>query len=154
MSATLNGANTRRPGGTRAMPVAPMVWLGSATRLRPSSSTRPDRRAIVPVIAPSNVDLPAPFGPSNATVSLFSTASDTPCSTGAAPYEACRSESRSIAEVGVHDRALRADFLRRALGDARAEIQHHYALRERQEEAHVVLDEQHRDPAARDAADD
>src|ERR1700741_4463365 len=114
----------------------------------------PLRRGIVPVIAASSVDLPAPLGPSNATLSPCSTASEMPCSTGAAPYEAWRSESRSIAEVGLHHRALRAHFLWRALGDARAEVEHDHAARERQEEAHVVLDQQHRDAARGDALHD
>src|SRR5688572_32107468 len=44
------------------------------------------------------------FRSRSATVSPFSTASDTPWSTGAAPYDACTSESRSIAKVGLHHR--------------------------------------------------
>src|SRR5688572_14172832 len=131
-----------------------MAWLCFFASSMPSRSMRPSLRAMVPVIAARRVDLPAPLGPSSATVSPFSTASETPCSTGAAPYEACRSESRSIAKVGLHHGGLRAHFLRRAFGDARAEVEHHHAAGERQQEAHVVLDQQHRDAALRDAADD
>ena len=41
------------------------------------------------------------------------------------------------------------DFVRRALGDLAAEIEHRDALRDPHHEAHVVLDEEHGDAAAR-----
>src|SRR5688572_10358465 len=131
-----------------------MAWLCFFASSMPSRSMRPSLRAMVPVIAARRVDLPAPLGPSSATVSPFSTASETSCSTGAAPYEACRSESRSIAKVGLHHRRMRAHFVRRAFGDARAEVEHYHAAGERQQEAHVVLDQQNRDAALGDTADD
>ena len=58
------------------------------------------------------------------------------------------------AEIGIHHRGMRADFGGQAIGDLGAEVKHHNTLRERQEEVHVVLDEQHRDAARRDAAND
>ena len=85
LSSTLNGANTRRPSGTRAMPCATITWLCTPTSSRSSKRIEPSRRWIVPVSAASSVDFPAPFGPSSATVSPFCTASETACSTGAAP---------------------------------------------------------------------
>jgi hypothetical protein len=57
------------------------AWISS----RPSRRIEPERRAMVPVSAAMSVDLPAPFGPSSATVSPLSMRSDTPCRTGAAP---------------------------------------------------------------------
>src|SRR5688572_758914 len=154
LSSTLNGAKTRRPSGTSATPCCTILWLGCRMSSAPSKTTLPLRLRSVPVRAASSVDLPAPFGPSSATVSPLSTERSTPWSTGAAPCEACRSDSRSIAEVGLHDVGIRAHLLRRALGDLGAEVEHHHPLRQRQEEAHVVLDEQHGDAALGDAADD
>src|SRR5688572_17256688 len=114
----------------------------------------PRRRRMVPVIAASSVDLTAPLGPSSATVSPLSTERATPCRTSAGPYDACTSDSRSIAEVGLPDGGVRADLVRQPVGDLAAEIEHRDAVRERQEKAHVVLDQEHRDAPPRDAADD
>src|SRR5260370_16901908 len=86
LSSTLKGAKTRRPSGTSATPHATMAWLFSSTRFFPFSKISPARRGIVPVIAASSVDLPAPFGPSSPTVSPCSTRVLTPCRTPAPPY--------------------------------------------------------------------
>src|SRR6185295_462230 len=62
---------------------------------------------------------------------------------------------RSMAsQVGVHDGRIAPDVVRQPVGDLGAEVEHRHAVRERQEEMHVVLDEQHRDAARGDAADD
>src|SRR5438067_13751240 len=155
LSSTLKGANTRRPSGTSATPRATMAWLFAAASSTPSSWMLPARCAIVPVIAAMSVDLPAPFGPSSATVSPRSTCREMLCNTGAAPWLARSSLMRSMAaEIGVHYRRVRANFGRQSIGDLRTEIEHHHAVREGQEKVHVVLDEQYRDAARGDAADD
>ena len=51
------------------------------------------------------------------------------------------------AEVGRDHGRVALDFLRRALGDLLAEVQHHDAVRDRHDELHVVLDQQHADVA-------
>src|SRR5581483_5804175 len=54
----------------------------------PSSSTRPRRGRISPLIALSTVDLPAPFGPIRQTTSPASTVRSTPRRMSPAPYPA------------------------------------------------------------------
>src|SRR5688572_16777220 len=111
-------------------------------RCLPSKAISPLRCRIVPVIAARSVDLPAPLGPRSATVSPAATSRSTCCSTAAAPYRALTDLSLSmLAEIGVHHRRVGADALRRAFGDLGAEIEHHHAVRERQQEVHVVLDQ-------------
>src|SRR5882672_3614887 len=62
---------------------------------------------------------------------------------------------RSMAtQVGVHHRRVRADLVGQAVGDLRAEVEDDDTLRERQQEMHVVLDEQHGDATCGDAPDD
>ena len=60
----------------------------------------------------------------------------------------------TASEVGLHYGGIRADLVGQAVGDLGAEVEHHHAVREGQEEVHVVLDEQHRDAPFGDAADD
>src|SRR5688572_2855979 len=129
-----------------------MRCAGARTISAPPKRMLPLRLAIVPVSAASSVDLPAPFGPSSATVSPAPIPRFTPCSTVAAPYEARTSDSRSMAEVCVQHRRVRAHLVGRAFGDLGAEIEHHHAVRERQQKMHVVLDEEYRDAAPGDAA--
>src|SRR5260370_9406085 len=57
-------------------------------------------------------------------------------------------------EIGVHHRRVGAYFSGKAIRDLGAEVEHYDALRERQQEMHVVLDQEYRDAAGSDAADD
>src|SRR6266850_2190049 len=57
-------------------------------------------------------------------------------------------------QVGVHHRRVRADLVGQAVGDLRAEVEDDDTLRERQQEMHVVLDQEHGDATRGDAADD
>src|SRR5260370_42581604 len=56
-------------------------------------------------------------------------------------------------EIGRDDVRMRLDLVRRAFGDLPAEVEHHNALRDLHYQAHVVLDQQHRDAAVVDAQD-
>ena len=48
---------------------------------------------------------------------------------------------------------MRPDLLGSPFGDLGAKVEHHHALREREKEVHVVLDQQDGDAVCRDAAD-
>ncbi len=57
-------------------------WAGSPVTSAPSSSTAPDCTGATPAIALMSVDLPAPLGPSTATISPAAAVSDAPLTIG------------------------------------------------------------------------
>src|SRR5438067_12373213 len=96
------------------------------------------------------VERPTPLRPSNETISPDWTLKLTPCRTWLLPYQAFRSRTSSIgesrAQVRLPNRRVLADLHRRAGGDDLAVHQHGDAIREPENDAHVVLD--HHQPAA------
>ena len=51
---------------------------------------------------------------------------------------------RVLAEVGAPDVCARLDLVRQPLGNLAAEVEHHQAVRQVHDHAHVVLDHDHR----------
>ncbi len=84
-SRTSRSLNIRRPSGTCAMPRRTIPFGDRPTIGLPAYSMRPDAGLTMPEIAFSVVDLPAPFGPSSATIAPSSTASETSRSARTAP---------------------------------------------------------------------
>src|SRR5689334_5210366 len=91
----------------------------------------PRRGRSSPATVFSSVLLPAPLGPSSATISPGPTVSDTADSTRMSPYAASRSRMSSThgalligAEIDVDDGGVRRDRCGRSLGDLLAGAQH------------------------------
>src|SRR2546425_10870607 len=105
----------------------------------------PRRGASKPAIVLSNVDFPAPFGPSMATSDPSGTITSTPCKAGRRPYETWRSLTSSSAGIldllaqvrRLHGR-IAPDLRRRPLRDEAAEIENVQVVAEIHHEAHVV----------------
>ena len=85
LSATVICANTRRPSGTIATPEVQTRCAGSRATSVPPTRISPAVRGCSPAIALTSVDLPAPFGPTTATVSPGPTVSSTDHSAWASP---------------------------------------------------------------------
>src|SRR5258708_18930149 len=105
----------------------------------------------VPLIAARVVDLPAPFGPTIATISPGCTSNDTECNATTRPYRAANPSTRSIAilrggasggcaEIRLDHLRVLAHFLGRALGDRPAVIEDVDSVAQPKDERHVVLD--------------
>src|SRR6266852_4968977 len=145
------------PARTRSSGARPSMRRPSKCTV-PSVLTSPDT-------ARSVVVLPAPLAPRIVVMPPSSTAKLTPCSTRVQPYRACRSTAVSSADmsgrgpvgaqVGADDVGVLLDHGRWALGDLPAEVEDDDAVGDLHDEAHVVLDEQHRHGAAvADGADE
>src|SRR5690606_20974269 len=123
----------------------------------PSKRTAPCVGRTRPEITFSVVDLPAPLAPSSATIWPRGTASDTSCSAEILPYEAemDSTDSRgsvmvaSFTQIRLDHALVVADLGGRALGDLVPERHHRNAIRNRHDQLHDVLDQQHRDALAR-----
>ncbi len=74
-----------RPSGTSAMPRLSTASGTSPVRASPSKTTEPCWGLRAPASARSKVVLPAPFGPSAATISPGATSSDTSRTATTAP---------------------------------------------------------------------
>src|SRR3954471_4034248 len=149
----------RRSSGTQPSPRRPMRYGGIVEMSAPRNTTRPRRRGIRPMIAFIVVDLPAPLRPTRATHSPAATASETPYSTWAWPYQASsdctssiallrhrgRRERRSSAEVDLAHACVVAHRRRRAFGDQLAARQHDDAIGVREDDVHAVLGEEDAD---------
>src|SRR5581483_892841 len=146
---TVRSGKIARSSGTYPSPrratscaLSPRIsWLRKRTE--PRAETRP-------MIALMLVERPTPLRPSRATISPGSTRKLTPWRTWLLPYQACRSFTSSIGEFRpqvrfAHGRRL-ADFRRRPGGDDLAVHQHGDAVRQAEDDAHVVLDHHQRLP--------
>src|SRR6185436_14348824 len=109
----------------------------------PSKRTSPDDLATRPIMALSVVDFPAPLRPNSATTCPAPAWKLTSYSTRARPYPADSPRTSSVAKVDLAQAGIGADQVRRALGDHLAEMQRDDALREAEDDVHVVLGEQH-----------
>src|SRR6185312_11735358 len=140
LSATVSSANSCLPSGTCAS--------------RPSKRSVPAAGDTIPDRVFTSVDFPAPFGPTSATISPRPTRMLTPSSAVACPYRTTSPATSSIpiphggaaAEVGADHALVLGDVLRRAVGDDLTEVEHRDAVGQPDDEAHVVLDEQHGQP--------
>src|SRR4029450_2797796 len=131
LSSTLMEPKSRRPSGTMASPRSTIRCGLAARRSWPSQRTIPLRGRTRPATQPRRVDLPAPLGPSSATISPGATVTETDESTGTSPYDASRPWISSMrprrAQVHVDDAWIGGDRRGRAVGDLLARAQHHDA---------------------------
>src|SRR4029453_9966540 len=112
---------------------------------------RPDDGASSPAIVLSSVDFPAPLPPINVTISPWATSSDTERSASTAPYRVTSSRTSSmgvdvLAQIDLEHGGIGLDFRRRALGDLLAVVENDDPVGHAHDEAHVVLDDEDRDP--------
>src|ERR1700754_1835663 len=127
-----------------------VMSVPSKTILPWATGRRPEMARIV-------VDLPAPFAPINATISPSPTVRLMPCKASIRPYASVMLSSSS--SIGGNPQ-IRGDDLRvvphlgrRPFGDLLAELEHHDPVGDAHDQAHVVLDQQHRHPGVADLAD-
>src|SRR5215470_20404238 len=148
----------RRPSGHWAIPRARTACAGRPSRRSPRKSMRPAVGRSSPEIARTVVLLPAPLAPKRQTSSPWSTRSETPWSTSTAPYATRTSSSVSKdlvrPEVGPDHLGVPLDRAGRALGDRAAIVEHDDAVAEPHDQVHVVLDQEHAQPARADALDE
>src|SRR5215467_1107851 len=117
----------------------------------PRCSTWPLLGRRMPLMTDSNVDLPAPFGPTMQVMPPAGTVKDTSWSTSPPPYPAVTPSTTSAAsvivvivtapEVGVEHPRVGPDCLRRAGCHNRAGVEHRDLVAQGHDEVHVVLDE-------------
>src|SRR5688572_14406097 len=144
-SSVVRLAKVPRPSGTWATPrrttssVARRSMRSPAKRISPSVFTMAHK-------ARSVVVLPAPFAPRSAVMRPFSSAKSRPCSTRVWPYPARSARTSSSAKVRSHELGMALDLGRRPLRDHLAEIQRDDLLGDAHDQAHMVLDEEHRKP--------
>src|SRR5262245_20843830 len=96
----------------------------------------------------SSVLLPAPLGPTSATISALPTLSVTPDSAARSPYDACRSRTSSTVggpQIDVDHEGIGGDRRRRSLGDLLAGAQDQDPLRQVEESPDDVLDHDERE---------
>ena len=106
----------------------------------PKNAIAPFLGGVTPEMLMSVVVLPAPLAPMSVTISPASMRSDTP--------------RRALAEVGFDDVGIGPDFLRRAVGDFHAVVEHDQVLADAHDELHVVFDEDDGDVAFEDGVDE
>src|SRR5881628_2414629 len=155
-SCTVRWGKTRRPSGQCAIPDFKMVAGSRFWISRPSKTMRPALGRSRPEIARSVEDLPAPLAPIKQTSSPAATARSIPRSAVTAPYAAATPSifSTTRSEVGADDVGVRLHRSRCSLGDHRAVVEDDHGVAESHHDAHVVLDEKHRDAAAADGPDE
>src|SRR5580765_3028190 len=146
-SQTLSSAKRPRPSGTCATPARATESARARESCLPAKATPPVWRTS-PDTARNVVVLPAPFAPSNATISPSSTWSDTPCSALIGPYRASTLLSSSSggivrSQVCLDHLGVRLYLCRRPVCDRAPEVEHVDTVADRHHEVHVVLDEQH-----------
>src|ERR1044072_2824505 len=105
----------------------------------PSKRTSPDDLATRPIMALRVVDFPAPLRPSSATTCPAPAWKLTSYSTRARPVPEESPRTSSPANVHLAEAGMAAAEVRRALGDHLAEMQRDDALREAEDDIHVVL---------------
>src|SRR5262249_41257984 len=121
--------------------------------------TAPARGGVRPMIERRVVVLPAPLRPSSTVICPGGTANETSRSTWLLPWNVlspstASSMSVEAAEIGLLNVRIAANLCRRALGDEPAEMEHADPIGEVEDDVHVVLDEDDRQPSlARDLTD-
>src|SRR5438132_1392908 len=149
-------ANSRRPSGTSGMPWRQPRCGATAPRPSPAKRNSPGRARCSPAIVLTSVLLPAPFGPMTETTSPASTSSVASHTAGASPYAMASrrtSSNMGLAQIDLDDARGAHGLARTAGGDDLALVQHHHAVRQLEDGAHQVLDEEDGDPALADLAD-
>src|SRR5438128_7633287 len=149
-------ANSRRPSGTSAMPWRHTRCGATAPRSSPAKRNSPERARCSPAIVLTSVLLPAPFGPMTETTSPASTSTVASHTAGASPYAMASrrtSSNMGLAEIDLDDARGAHRLARTAGGDDLALVQHHHAVRQLEDGAHQVLDEENGHPTLADLAD-
>src|SRR3984957_11663684 len=146
-----------RPSGTCAMPRRSRSAGGKPPIGWPSSKMEPLRGRSNPETALASVDLPAPFAPSNVTISPRSSVRLISSSTRWRPYPiatdvSSRSGMALFSEIGFDAAAVGLDFRRCAGRDERAGFDHDDAVSDVHHQRHVVLDDQYGNAKASDRA--
>src|SRR5438309_782003 len=126
------------------MPRSTMRWAATLASEAPSQRIPPARGRSRPAMQRISVVLPAPLGPSSATISPTRTSSVAPESARNGPYEASTLSTCSMAEVHLDDGGVGGDGVGPAFGDLLAGAQHDDALRESHQRPDDVLDHQQR----------
>ncbi len=96
-SVTLSPEKMPRSSGQMAMPARATLSERRPIVSRPRKRTEPLRLGTRPMMDFMVVVLPAPLRPSRVTTSPSRTSKRTPCSTWLSPYQACRSDTDSMA---------------------------------------------------------
>ena len=123
--------------------------MSAPTIERPSKLTSPAVGLRTPVIVISVVVLPAPLWPTRPTSSPSLTSSDSCCTAGIAAVvdrdvtELEQSRAPFCPRYAATTALSRTDLLGRADGDRLAVVEHVDPLADPEDDAHVVLDEQH-----------
>src|SRR5213079_996390 len=156
-SRTVSRLKMRRPSGTCAMPFQTISWGGTPTSGSESSVIVPRAGWSSPEMVLSVVVLPAPLLPRTATISPRPTSSPTPLSARILPYETSSPSTRSMPtlalarpEIRLDDPRVPLDLPRRPLGDLLAVVEHRHPVRHLHDHAHVVLDQDDREPEVGD----
>src|SRR5919198_382910 len=155
-SRTVRRLKIRRPSGTCATPRPTISWGGTPTSDAVSSVIVPERGWRRPEIALSVVVFPAPLLPRSATISPRPTSSPTPLSARISPYATSSASTLSTAgppggraaraEVRPDDPCVALDLARRPLRDLLARVEHGHPVGYLHHDAHVVLDQDDREP--------
>src|SRR5579884_4313432 len=161
LSSTDSAGKMPRPSGTSEMPRRATRSPRMRVMSRPSNHTVPEEGRRRPPMVSSSVVLPAPLGPSSATISPLSTSRLTSLIAAIWPYSTRTRSARSsgtaclLAEIRGDDVGVAAHHVGRAAGDHPAEVEHVDVVAEGEHEVDVVLDDQHAEvvPAA-DAAEE
>src|SRR6185437_2231103 len=155
-SSTVIVPNNCRRSGTWPSPARTMAGVGRRAIDLPSNLMSPDDAGRRPMTVFNSVLLPAPLAPISATISPAPTVSETPCSTFVRPWPLATPSSSSSADmlasqIGLDDARIAAHHVARPFGHFLAVIHHHDVIGEAHDEAHVVLDQKHRDAERGDA---
>src|SRR5690606_5463716 len=114
------------PSGPCAIPAATISFGRRPPISRPSSLIEPAAGRSNPLIVRKRVDLPAPFAPSNTTISPLRTSRLTSRSASNSPNRIVSPEISSKVsrpQVGFDDGRIPLNFGRHALGDLSAVVQ-------------------------------
>src|SRR2546430_330535 len=125
---------------------------------RPRNETLPSVGRVSPEIVRKIVVFPAPLAPIKVTISPAATSMDTPRTASIPPYATCRSRTDNRipsacgpAKVRLDHFRVTLDLVRRSFRDLLAVIQDDDAVGYPHDEAHVVFDNDDRDPHLPDA---
>src|SRR5271154_6543154 len=137
------------------MPWPPRRCAGCAMRSTSSNAADPVA-GIAPISARINVVLPAPLRPTRPHISPASIARLAPRMIGIAPIETPRPDTLSMTPLPARPRAADQHLNprigersgRRPVGDDGAVIEGEHAIGVALDDLHIVLDEQHGEPAA------
>src|SRR5262245_58632888 len=142
-------AKIRRDSGTSAMPRRTMSSVASLSMRSPCKVTLPALGRTRPRTVFKVVDFPAALPPRRQTISTGWTSRLTRRITCSRPYPATTSASSSMTppQVRLQDRGMAAHFLKAALRDLDAMVEHHHTLADPLDQPHVVLDQENADPA-------